>query len=62
LKTPDGIKLQKLQKLKIEEGELSNEDEKVYRNLRWKLERSIIMNADVICCTTVGAGDQRLAV
>ncbi|KAK7944619.1 hypothetical protein WMY93_000347 [Mugilogobius chulae] len=53
--------LQKLQQLKDETGELSSSDEKRYRALRRTAERELLMNADVICCTCVGAGDPRLA-
>uniref|UniRef100_A0A3P9J6Q6 ATP-dependent helicase RENT1 n=1 Tax=Oryzias latipes TaxID=8090 RepID=A0A3P9J6Q6_ORYLA len=53
--------LQKLQQLKDETGELSSADEKRYRALKRTAERELLMNADVICCTCVGAGDPRLA-
>uniref|UniRef100_A0A8C5I3L0 ATP-dependent helicase RENT1 n=1 Tax=Gouania willdenowi TaxID=441366 RepID=A0A8C5I3L0_GOUWI len=53
--------LQKLQQLKDETGELSSADEKRYRALKRAAERELLMNADVICCTCVGAGDPRLA-
>ncbi|KAL1281091.1 hypothetical protein QQF64_015691, partial [Cirrhinus molitorella] len=53
--------LQKLQQLKDETGELSSSDEKRYRALKRTAERELLMNADVICCTCVGAGDPRLA-
>lgn len=53
--------LQKLQQLKDETGELSSSDEKRYRTLKRQCERDLLQNADVICCTCVGAGDPRLA-
>ncbi|XP_029498168.1 regulator of nonsense transcripts 1-like [Oncorhynchus nerka] len=53
--------LQKLQQLKDETGELSSSDEKRYRALKRTAERELLTNADVICCTCVGAGDPRLA-
>ncbi|KAJ3594968.1 hypothetical protein NHX12_004273 [Muraenolepis orangiensis] len=53
--------LQKLQQLKDETGELWSSDEKRYRALKRTAERELLMNADVICCTCVGAGDPRLA-
>ncbi|KAL4227542.1 ATP-dependent helicase NAM7 [Mactra antiquata] len=53
--------LQKLQQLKDETGELSVTDEKRYRSLKKQCERELLQNADVICCTCVGAGDPRLA-
>ncbi|KAK0151478.1 Regulator of nonsense transcripts 1 [Merluccius polli] len=53
--------LQKLQQLKDETGELSSSDEKRYRALKRTAERELLMNADVICCTCVGARDPRLA-
>ncbi|KAJ3147016.1 hypothetical protein HDU89_005824 [Geranomyces variabilis] len=52
--------LQKFIKLKRELGELSSADEKRYRSLKRAAEREIIQNADVVCCTCVGAGDPRL--
>eukprot|EP01116_Phalansterium_solitarium_P018155 TRINITY_DN470_c1_g1_i1.p1 TRINITY_DN470_c1_g1~~TRINITY_DN470_c1_g1_i1.p1 ORF type:complete len:1056 (-),score=297.03 TRINITY_DN470_c1_g1_i1:420-3587(-) len=51
----------KLQQLKDEQGELSSADEKRYKALKRAAERDILHNADVICCTCVGAGDPRLA-
>jgi regulator of nonsense transcripts 1 len=53
--------LRKLHLLKNELGELLASDEKKYRQHRIKAERDILHNADVICCTCVGAGDPRLA-
>jgi len=53
--------LQQLQQLKDETGELSSKDERHYRALRRNAERELLMNADVICSTCVGAGDPRLA-
>jgi regulator of nonsense transcripts 1 len=51
----------KLQLLKDEQGELSSQDEKRYKSLKRSLEREILQNADVICCTCVGAGDPRVS-
>ena len=53
--------LAKLNQLKSELGELSSQDEKKYKQLTRNAEREILTNADVICCTCVGAGDPRLA-
>ncbi|KAI9144664.1 RNA helicase-domain-containing protein [Paraphysoderma sedebokerense] len=53
--------LQKLIQLKNEQGELSSADEKKFKALRRAAERVILENADVICCTCVGAGDPRLS-
>jgi regulator of nonsense transcripts 1 len=50
----------KLQMLKNEVGELTDRDQKKYMALRTRTEREILQAADVICCTCVGAGDQRL--
>ena len=50
----------KLQQLKDEVGELSARDQKRYRSLQNKTERELLKDADVICCTCVGAGDPRL--
>jgi regulator of nonsense transcripts 1 len=55
-----GDEFQKLQRLKDEIGELSNADQKKYKTLRNRTERAILLAADVICCTCVGAGDPRL--
>jgi len=60
LDTPDKSELQKLQQLKDEQGELSSVDEKRYKTLKRQAEREILQNADVICCTCVGAGDPRV--
>lgn len=51
----------KLNQLKSELGELSSQDEKKFKQLTRSAEREILTNADVICCTCVGAGDPRLA-
>lgn len=51
----------KLSQLKNELGELSSQDEKKFRQLTKAAERDILNNADVVCCTCVGAGDPRLA-
>lgn len=53
--------LNKLIMLKSELGELSAQDEKKFKTLTRAAEREILGNADVICCTCVGAGDPRLA-
>ncbi|KAH8849432.1 Regulator of nonsense transcripts 1 [Schistosoma japonicum] len=52
--------LRKLQQLKDETGELSQDDDKRYRVLKRELERELLMAADVVCCTCVTAGDARL--
>ncbi|CAH8433276.1 unnamed protein product [Schistosoma rodhaini] len=52
--------LRKLQQLKDETGELSQDDDKRYRILKRELERELLMAADVVCCTCVTAGDARL--
>ena len=59
--TPDKSELYKLQLLKDEQGELSSSDEKRYKTLKRSNEKEILQNADVICCTCVGAGDPRLS-
>eukprot|EP01117_Protostelium_nocturnum_P011108 TRINITY_DN4034_c0_g1_i1.p1 TRINITY_DN4034_c0_g1~~TRINITY_DN4034_c0_g1_i1.p1 ORF type:complete len:688 (+),score=99.58 TRINITY_DN4034_c0_g1_i1:157-2220(+) len=56
-----GSELHKLQQLKDEQGELSSADEKRYKSLKRASERDVLQNADVICCTCVGAGDPRLS-
>ena len=55
------VELAKLNQLKGELGELSSQDEKKFKTLTRAAEREILQNADVICCTCVGAGDPRLA-
>ena len=55
------VELAKLGQLKTELGELSSQDEKKFKQLTRTAEREILSNADVICCTCVGAGDPRLA-
>lgn len=53
--------LAKFQKLRDEIGELSSGDEKRYRSLKRKHEMEFLRQADVICCTCVGAGDPRIS-
>jgi regulator of nonsense transcripts 1 len=61
VKTSSGNQeLAKLIQLKDELGELSETDEKQYLKLLRKSERRILDNADVVCCTCSGAGDNRL--
>lgn len=55
------LELTKLSQLKSELGELSSQDEKKFKVLTRAAEREILTNADVICCTCVGAGDPRLS-
>ncbi|KAJ5247534.1 hypothetical protein N7468_002517 [Penicillium chermesinum] len=55
------IELVKLNQLKSELGELSSQDEKRLKQLTRAAEREILTNADVICCTCVGAGDPRIS-
>ena len=55
------LELTKLSQLKSELGELSSQDQKKFKTLTRAAEREILNNADVICCTCVGAGDPRLA-
>ncbi|KIH86774.1 regulator of nonsense transcripts 1 [Sporothrix brasiliensis 5110] len=55
------VELARLQQLKNEIGELSSADEKKFRQLTKAAEREILSNADVVCCTCVGAGDPRLS-
>jgi hypothetical protein len=47
--------------LRDEQGELSAADDKKFRSLKRIAEREILMAADVICCTCVGAGDPRMS-
>ncbi|KAJ2901744.1 uncharacterized protein MKZ38_001416 [Zalerion maritima] len=53
--------LSKLQELKAQFDQLSSQDEKKFKSLTRMAEREILSNADVVCCTCVGAGDPRLA-
>ncbi|EPZ33698.1 Regulator of nonsense transcripts-like protein [Rozella allomycis CSF55] len=46
--------------LKEEQGHLNAADEKKFRQAKSASEMDILRNADVICCTCVGAGDPRL--
>ena len=52
--------MQELMALKEEQGELSEKDEKTYKDLKRQAEDEIMRNADVICTTCVSAFDQRL--
>ncbi|KAA8500020.1 Regulator of nonsense transcripts 1-like [Porphyridium purpureum] len=53
--------LHKLLRLRDDVGELSDTEDKRLRTLRHKAEREVLSAADVICCTCVSAGDQRLS-
>ncbi|KAJ9156292.1 Regulator of nonsense transcripts 1 [Pleurostoma richardsiae] len=53
--------LAKLMQLKTDIGELSSADEKKFKQLTRAAEKEILSNADVVCCTCVGAGDPRLS-
>lgn len=53
--------LYKLTMLREMQGQLESKDDQRYRKLREQAEMAILKNADVICCTCVGAGDARLA-
>lgn len=55
------VELAKYTKLKSVTNELSSQDEKKFKQLVRAAERETLSNADVICCTCVGAGDPRLA-
>jgi regulator of nonsense transcripts 1 len=55
------VELAKLTQLKAELGELSSQDEKKFKQLTRAAEREILKEADVVCCTCVGAGDPRLS-
>ena len=61
LDTADTVELTKLQMLKDELGELSQQDEKKFNILKRRAERKILQEADVVCCTCSAAGDPRVA-
>eukprot|EP01059_Diplonema_ambulator_P007790 TRINITY_DN17287_c0_g2_i1.p1 TRINITY_DN17287_c0_g2~~TRINITY_DN17287_c0_g2_i1.p1 ORF type:complete len:1029 (+),score=340.21 TRINITY_DN17287_c0_g2_i1:228-3089(+) len=58
---PEASEIRKLYRLKDEVGELSSQDEKRYINCKRAIENEILNAADVICSTTVNAGDSRLS-
>ena len=58
---PKSQEYRKLSQLKADQGELNQSDEKRFLSLRRQIEREILGNADVICCTCVSALDPRLA-
>ncbi|SOV77042.1 regulator of nonsense transcripts, putative [Plasmodium sp. gorilla clade G3] len=60
LKTDIADELNKLLELKEEVGELSQKDERRLKKLISFAEHEILIEADVICCTCVGAMDKRL--
>ncbi|SCM24297.1 regulator of nonsense transcripts, putative [Plasmodium chabaudi chabaudi] len=60
LKTDVGEELNKLLELKEEVGELSQKDENRLKKLILHAEYKILIEADVICTTCVGAMDKRL--
>ena len=51
----------KLVKLKETVGELSVQDERRFRAAKTRLERRILDNADIVCCTCVSAADPRIS-
>ena len=53
--------LNKLLELKDVTGELSSADDRRFRKLKRQYEKKLLENADVICCTCIGAGDIRLS-
>ncbi|KAM7189061.1 regulator of nonsense transcripts 1 [Rhypophila sp. PSN 637] len=55
------IELKRLTELKKVMTELTSQDEKKFKQLTRAAEREILNNADVVCCTCVGAGDPRLS-
>lgn len=61
VKMTDSTELSKYTQLKAVRGELSSQDEKKFKQLTRAAERELLNNADVVCCTCVGAGDPRLA-
>ncbi|EUD67514.1 hypothetical protein C922_02220 [Plasmodium inui San Antonio 1] len=60
LKSDIGEELNKLLELKEEVGELSQKDERRLKKLIFFAEYKILLEADVICTTCVGAMDKRL--
>lgn len=53
--------LRKLSKSFDNGDELSAKDAKKLREWKKKAERNILEDADVICCTCIAAGDERLS-
>ena len=60
VKLPSRQQLCKLQQLKEEKGELSLDEERKLHQLKRAAEAEVLREADVICCTCIGAGDKRL--
>jgi regulator of nonsense transcripts 1 len=58
--SPGWSTLHKLKQLRDETGQLSSADESKYLSLLRAVEQDILANADVICATCTGAGDNRL--
>ena len=59
--TPDQRELLKLLTLKDKVGELSDKDQKRFLQVRFRAEKRILDNADVVCCTCVSASDPRIS-
>eukprot|EP00331_Platyophrya_macrostoma_P020281 CAMPEP_0176468904 /NCGR_PEP_ID=MMETSP0127-20121128/39421_1 /TAXON_ID=938130 /ORGANISM="Platyophrya macrostoma, Strain WH" /LENGTH=1177 /DNA_ID=CAMNT_0017862663 /DNA_START=106 /DNA_END=3639 /DNA_ORIENTATION=+ len=59
--SPEYSELNKLFRLKTEMGVLSDKDQRRFVQLVREVESNLLMNADVVCCTCSGAGDQRLS-
>lgn len=52
--------MHKLVALKEEQGELSEKDDKLFKELKAQAEEKILQSAEVICTTCVAAFDRRL--
>ncbi|KAL8270249.1 hypothetical protein Esti_005808 [Eimeria stiedai] len=50
-----------LKRKKAKEGDLEFEEEKRLRALTSRCEAEVLMAADVVCCTCIGAGDRRIS-
>ncbi|KAL3314056.1 ATP-dependent helicase NAM7, partial [Cichlidogyrus casuarinus] len=60
LQLPGQERLKALQQLRDETGELSAQDEKLFKRLKDDCHYKLLAAADVICCTCVTASDRRL--
>ena len=57
---PEHSEFHKLVRLREEMGELSDRDDLRFMKLKRNVEMEILQSADVICTTTVNAGDKRI--
>jgi regulator of nonsense transcripts 1 len=61
LQSKIGVEFAKYRNLKEIQGDLKEKDEKRYKLLKRDIERELLQDAEVICCTCSNAGDSRIS-